>query len=91
MKQARILKFRLIAPTKFNWKRLSVKCPLHDEWIQYFWDKRTANDMHDQVELLLISKLGFKPEEIICYSEDKNFTYVMLSNHDKHILKEENH
>ena len=91
MDDARILKFKLIAPTQCNWKRLSIKCPLFGEWKQYIWDKDLLNDIHDQIEAVLISKLGFRKTEIICFSEDKNFTYVMLNNHDRHIVREENH
>ena len=91
MRHARLLKFRLIAPTQHNWKRLSIKCPLHGEWTQYIWNQKLPNCIHDQIEDVLTKRLGFDRKEILCFSEDKNFTYVLLTNHDKHILKEENH
>ena len=91
MKRTRLLKFRLIAPTNFNEKRISVKCPIFNDWKLYIWNDELDNNMQEQVLFILCNRFGFRLEEIVCYGEDADHIFVMITNFDRRIVKEKNH
>jgi len=91
MKKARLLKFKLIAPTNYNAKRLSVKCPRYDHWKLFMWRKEIDNNLHDQVDYILLNSYGFRKDEIICYSVNDKDCDVMITNFDRRIEKRKNH
>ena len=91
MKTARLLKFRLIAPTNYNEKRISVKCPKYNNWKLFIWKKEIENNMHDQVDYILLNLYGFRKGEIICHSVNDVECHVMITNFDRRIERIKNH
>ena len=91
MKRSRLLKFRLIAPTNLSEKRVSVKCPIFNDWKLFVWNDELENNMQEQVLFILHNRFGFRLDEIICYAEDNEHNFVMIDNFDRRIIKEKNH
>ena len=91
MKTARLLKFRLIDKTNFTEKRVSVKCPIFNDWKLFVWNVELPNTMFDQVQFILCNRFGFKSEEIIGGAEDDKHYYVMITDFERRIIKEKNH
>ena len=90
MKRSRLLKFKVIASTNFSQKRISVKCPTFNDWKLFVWNKE-LDAMSEQVTFILCNVFGFKLNEIICYGEDADYLYAMITNFDRRIIKEKNH
>ena len=91
MKRSRLLKFKIIAPTNFSQKRISVKCSIYNDWKLFVWNTELDNSMKDQVIFILCNRFGFRLDEIMSYAEDKEDYFVMITNFGRRLIKEKNH
>jgi len=55
------------------------------------WKKEIDNNLHDQVDYILLNSYGFRKDEIICYSVNDTDCDVMITNFDRRIEKRKNH